>query len=80
MAQSKQSPDDLLSTREAGIELGVTLSRVQVLIYEGRLPAKKVGQNWIIRRGDLELVRIRKPGRPRGKGNASTPRDGKKKL
>jgi excisionase family DNA binding protein len=56
--------DDLLSTVEAGVELGVTSQRVRMLIKAGRLPAKQVGTNYIIRRGDLAKVRHRKAGRP----------------
>ena len=67
MAKAKTSPDDLLATSQAAIELGITPVRVQVLIREGRLPAIRVGSYWAIRRGDLELVRHRPTGRPRTK-------------
>jgi len=46
-------------------EQGVDSSRVRVLIREGRLPAQKVGRDWVILEPDLELVRVRKPGRPK---------------
>jgi excisionase family DNA binding protein len=70
MAKAKpKSPDDLLSTPEAGAELGIGVARVNVLIQEGRLPATKIGKVWIIRRADLDLVRDRKPGpRPKNPG------------
>jgi excisionase family DNA binding protein len=74
MSKSKTSQDDLLSTPEAGSELGVSASRVQALVRAGRLPAIKVGKTWIIRRGDLDLVRDRSPGRPRNESS-----DGKMK-
>ena len=54
----------MISTNEAAKELGVTVHRVRVLIREGRLPAEKIGRDWIIRWSDLDLVRVRKPGRP----------------
>jgi hypothetical protein len=38
--------------------------RVQVLIRHGRLPAQKVGRNYVINEDDLKLVKDRKPGRP----------------
>ena len=56
--------NDIISTNEAAKELGVTTIRVRALIRDGRLPAQKIGRDWIIRRVDLDLVRVRKPGRP----------------
>ena len=54
----------MISTNEAAQELGVTVHRVRVLIKEERLPAQKIGRDWIIRWSDLDRVRVRKPGRP----------------
>jgi excisionase family DNA binding protein len=54
----------LISAAEAAGKLGVHITRVQVLIREGRLPAQKVGGSYVINEGDLELVKNRKPGRP----------------
>ena len=56
--------NEMITTKQAAQELGVTLHRVRVLIWEGRLPAKKFGRDWVIRKSDLDLVRVRKPGRP----------------
>jgi excisionase family DNA binding protein len=56
--------EKLLSTTEAAKELGITVARVQTLIWENRLPAFKVGRSYAIKQSDLELVRERKPGRP----------------
>jgi excisionase family DNA binding protein len=55
----------LISTAEAAEKLGVHITRVQVLIRQGRLPAQKVGRNYVIDEGDLKLVENRKPGRPK---------------
>ena len=55
----------LLTTTQAADILGVKQARVRQLILAGRLPAKKHGRDWIIRERDLELVRVRKVGRPR---------------
>jgi excisionase family DNA binding protein len=55
----------LLTAKQAAKILGVDDSRVRVLIREGRLPAQKVGRDWVIFEPDLELVRVRKPGRPK---------------
>ncbi len=55
----------LLTTIEAGRKLGITYQRVIALIKAGRLPAKKMGRDWIIKEKDLKLVADRKPGRPK---------------
>ncbi|CAN5485084.1 hypothetical protein BH10ACI1_BH10ACI1_22030 [soil metagenome] len=55
---------DLISTREASEKLGLSIRRVQALITSGRLPAQKIGNSFVVRENDLELVRERKPGRP----------------
>jgi excisionase family DNA binding protein len=62
----------LISAAEAAGRLGVHITRVQVLIREGRLPAQKVGGSYVINEGDLTLVKDRKPGRP-PKAKAETP-------
>jgi excisionase family DNA binding protein len=54
-----------ISTKRAAEILGVNDSRVRQLILAGRLPARKIGRDWIIREKDLEKVTDRKPGRPR---------------
>jgi excisionase family DNA binding protein len=55
-----------LSTAEAAGRLGISERRVRVLIEEGRLPAQKIGHQWIIHPDDLERSEIadRRPGRP----------------
>ena len=55
---------NLITSKEASEELGVSVRRVVALINAGKLPAKKLGRDWVIRRSDLEFVRVRKPGRP----------------
>jgi excisionase family DNA binding protein len=54
----------LLSTREVAGRLGVSILRVQQLIWAERLPAQKVGRDYVINESDLKLVENRKPGRP----------------
>lgn len=54
----------LISTSEAAERLGVHITRVQVLIREGRLPAQKIGRTYVIDEDDLKLVEERKVGRP----------------
>jgi len=58
----------LISTADAAERLGVTACRVRVLIYDGRLPAKKIGGALVIDEADLHRVEDRKPGRPPNAG------------
>ena len=53
-----------LTTPQAAAKLGLSIYRIQQFIREGRLPAEKVGRDWLIREEDLKLVENRKPGRP----------------
>lgn len=68
----------LISTSEAAERLGVHITRVQVLIREGRLPAQRIGRTYVVNEDDLRLVEDRKPGRP-PKAKAATPKAGKKR-
>jgi excisionase family DNA binding protein len=58
----------MFNTIKAAKALGVSPRRVLALIKSGRLPAQKLGRDWIIKSSDLKLVSIRKPGRPPKKG------------
>jgi excisionase family DNA binding protein len=62
----------LIPTTEAAERLGVHITRVQALIKKGRLPAQKVGKNYVINEDDLKLVAVRKPGRPRQNSPATS--------
>jgi excisionase family DNA binding protein len=53
----------LLTTPEVAKKLGVTVSRVQALINEHRLPAQKLGRDFMVREEDLILVSARPAGR-----------------
>jgi excisionase family DNA binding protein len=55
----------ILTTKQAAKALKVNDSRVRQLILSGRLPALKLGRDWIIKEKDLKKVENRKPGRPR---------------
>lgn len=57
----------LITVVQAAELLGVSRPRVQVLIAAGRLPAQKIGSQYVIDKKDLGKVRDRKPGRPKGK-------------
>ncbi len=54
----------LISTKEASEKLGVSVLRVQQLIWAKRLPAKRIGRDYVIDETDLQLVKERKNGRP----------------
>jgi excisionase family DNA binding protein len=54
----------LLTTQQTAERLGVHRSRVHALIQEGRLPAQKFGNVYMIKESDLHLVAERKTGRP----------------
>jgi excisionase family DNA binding protein len=53
----------LLTTPEVAKRLGVTVSRVQALINDHRLPAQKIGRDFMVREDDLVLVSSRPVGR-----------------
>jgi excisionase family DNA binding protein len=55
---------EVLSTKQAAERLGITVRRVQALVNAGRLPARKIGRDFLIKVGDLRLVKNRKVGRP----------------
>ncbi len=80
----------LLSSTEAAARLGLSVARVQTFIWEGRLPAVKVGRAYAIDEDDLKLLTDRPTGRPpksapvaqkpaTGQSRASNGGSGKKK-
>ena len=54
----------LLSVKDVAVALGLSEQRVKQFIYDGRLPAEKVGNQWIIFKSDLDSVEDRQTGRP----------------
>ncbi|MET0466893.1 MAG: helix-turn-helix domain-containing protein [Chitinophagaceae bacterium] len=56
---------NLLTTQQAAERLGISQPRIYQLISEGRLPAQKIGRDYVINEDDLKLVEVRpKVGRP----------------
>ncbi len=53
-----------MTVKQAADELGISVPRVHQLIQEQRLPAEKIGRDWIIESSDLEKVKDRPTGRP----------------
>ncbi len=66
----------IITTREAAERLGVTMKRVQAMIRDERLPAEKMGRDYIIKEADLKLVADRKPGRPPKQATATSNKKG----
>ena len=58
---------DFLTTAEAARALGIDRSRVLRLITLGRLPATRFGRAWMITATDLDAVRERPTGYPKGR-------------
>lgn len=58
----------MLTTNQAAARLGISPRRVRALITSGRLPATRVGRDWLIHPADLARVQNRRPGRPSPKG------------
>lgn len=54
----------LVTTKDAALTLGVTEERVRQFIREERLPAVRMGRDYVIQEVDLKLVAVRKTGRP----------------
>ena len=55
----------LLSVKDAAAALDLSEQRIKQLIYEERLQAEKIGNQWIIAEADLDVVRNRQTGRPK---------------
>jgi len=55
----------ILSTSEAAEKLNISAIRIRQLIRDKRLPAQKVGRDYVIREEDLKSVEIRRNGRPK---------------
>ena len=60
-----QKINNLLTTIQAASILNINQSRVRQFILAKRLPAQKIGRDWIIKEQDLEKVKNRKVGRPK---------------
>ncbi len=60
----KDGTNNLISVTEAAMRLGVIRQRVFQLIQTGKLPAVKVGSQYVIKESDLEQLANRKTGRP----------------
>lgn len=56
---------DFLTVGKVAALLGLTPRRVQSLIASGKLRAQRIGRDYLIDPGDLELLERRPSGRPK---------------
>ena len=68
----------MLTTKQVAERLGVSVRRVHALIQDQRLPAEKLGRDYVIKETDLKLVADRPTGRPRKQEIATSKKRGKK--
>ena len=69
----------MLTTNEVAERLGVTVQRVHQFIKKDRLPAQKMGRDYLIDEGDLKRVADRPTGRPpKTSKEKAAKKDGKK--
>ena len=62
-----------MTTKQVADRLGVGMRWIQALIKDGRLPAERVGRDYLIDPGHIKLIADLKPtGRPR-KDTATPP-------
>lgn len=61
---------DLVTVKDAAEALQVTIGRIHQLIKAGRLPAVKLGFQYVIKKSDLLKIQDRKPGRPPGRSQS----------
>lgn len=53
------SSEELLTLRQAAARVGLTDSALRHAIRRGRLPAVKLGRDWLVRPSDLDAYRRR---------------------
>lgn len=56
-----ETGDDLVLSDTAVRELGMSQWAVLKAMQRGRLPAKKIGRQWFIKREDLEAFKAKRP-------------------
>lgn len=69
----------LITTTEAAEKLGLTVRAIQKMIEVGRLPAQKVGRDYLIAPDALESIPKQAPGRPPKQAPATSKKKGGKR-
>lgn len=64
---TKKLDDGILMVPQVAVLLGISEPRVHQLIKAGRLKATRLGHYWMIRPSDVEAVRVRVSGWPKGR-------------
>lgn len=59
-------PNDVVTASDAARELGLSVSTLTRRAQLGTIPARKVGNVWIIRRRDLPKIAAKVKPKPRG--------------
>ena len=54
----------MLTTHQAALELGISDSRMKQFIQDGRIPTKRFGHMHMIDIHDLDILRVRRTGKP----------------
>ena len=63
---AKREPGvETVTGTEAATILGVSKQRLCKLLRDGRIPAKREGHAWIVKRADVEAFHALPSGRPR---------------
>jgi excisionase family DNA binding protein len=57
-----------LTVKQAASKLGLSRGRVHALIRVGRLPAQRIGIQFLVNPTDLSAVPVGRAGRPKKKG------------
>lgn len=68
----------LLTTKDVAEKIGVSVNRVQAMIRANRLPAIRIGRDFVVKESDLALVLDRKAGRPKKEPEIEIAPGGKK--
>jgi excisionase family DNA binding protein len=56
--------DEMIPARTAAVLMGVSQRRILQYIADNRLPARRVGTMFLVRRGDLAHITYKRRGRP----------------
>jgi len=70
MPNRRDALSDYLTVNEAAERRGLTRQAILALISRERLPAKRVGRQWLIHRRDLDAFQVIPAGRPKGRSTA----------
>ena len=73
-------PEEQLTLPQVAHLLGLNPSTIRIWVSEQRLPAKRVGRRYMVRRGDLEEMLAEQPKIGHPKRREATPRPAREEL